>query len=341
MKKKILSMLLAAAMVLSMVGCGSSGDEKKEEDTPKTETEEKDKGGDEKIKIGYSPYTMTNEYFSAILDGLQSKCDELGMELIYYDPQNDPTTQSKQIDDMISMGIEALVYIPYDFSGARNVCQTLKDAGVYVVNADAVVAEDDYDVVDAIVASDNEGLGRLSGEWVAENYPDGANILIAHLQTAEACVLNVEGFWDGIKGKAADPDKYKEVQVVEGGGASDVTFDAVTDALQAHDDIDVIYCINDTSAQGAIQAVEEAGKSDQIAILGKDAAPIGKQAIKDGKQVQSSGQSPLSVGSISGERCFELINGKKADTDFDFFTKIDAFSVTQDNIDEYDIDNWS
>lgn len=344
MKKKVLSVLLAAAMVFSMAGCSSSSDEKDADtaDKGKTEAEEDgDKSDSGKIKIGYSPYTMTNEYFSAILDGLQSKCDELGMELIYYDPQNDPTTQSKQIDDMISMGIEALVYIPYDFSGARNVCQTLQDAGVYVVNADAVVSEDDYDVVDAIVASDNEGLGQLSGEWVAENYPDGANVLIAHLQTAEACVLNVKGFWDGIKEKASDPSKYKEIQVVEGGGASDVTFDAVTDALQAHDDIDVIYCINDTSAQGAIQAVEEAGKSDKIAVLGKDAAPIGKQAIKDGKQVQSSGQSPLSVGSISGERCYELINGKKADKDFDFFTKIDAFSVTQDNIDEYDIDNWS
>ncbi|RHR20448.1 hypothetical protein DWX43_26705 [Clostridium sp. AF19-22AC] len=192
MKKKVLSVLLAAAMVFSMAGCSSSSEEKDADtaDKGKTEAEEdSDKSDSGKIKIGYSPYTMTNEYFSAILDGLQSKCDELGMELIYYDPQNDPTTQSKQIDDMISMGIEALVYIPYDFSGARNVCQTLQDAGVYVVNADAVVSEDDYDVVDAIVASDNEGLGQLSGEWVAENYPDGANVLIAHLQTAEACVL--------------------------------------------------------------------------------------------------------------------------------------------------------
>lgn len=340
MKKKILSVLLASAMVLSLFGCADSGD-KKADTTDKTKKEETKKEKGEKIKIGYSPYTMTNEYFSAIQTGLEKKCDELGMELISYDPQNDPTTQSKQIDDMISMGIKAIVYIPYDSSGARNVCETLKDAGVYIVNADAVVTEEDYDVVDAIVASDNEGLGRMSGEWVAENYPDGANVLVAHLQTAEACVLNVKGFWDGIKGKATDASKYKEVQVVEGGGASDVTFDAVTDALQAHDDINVIYCINDTSAQGAIKAVEEAGRTADITVLGKDGAPIGKQAIKDGKQVQSSGQSPLSVGAISGERCFELIEGKEADKDFDFFTKIKPFSITKDNIDEYELDSWS
>ena len=57
---------------------------------------------------------------------------------------------------------------------------------------------------------------------------------------------------------------------------------------RAHDDIDVIYCINDTSALGAVQAVEDAGKTGEIDILGKDGAPIGKHAIKDGTMVQSS-----------------------------------------------------
>lgn len=324
MKRNVLAMVMTGLAVMAMaVPAGA------EENT------------DKKFTIGYSPYTMTNEYFSAILTGLQEKCDELGMDLVYYDPQNDPTVQSQQIDDMISMGIDALVYIPYDFSGARNVCETCQQAGVKVVNADAVVDDEDFDVVDAIVASDNISLGVASGEWVAEHYPDGANIVIAHLQTAQACVLNVEGFWQGIENKAADASLYKEVQVVEGGGASDVTFTAISDVLQAHDDVDVIYCINDTSAQGAIQAVEEAGKTGEIAIVGKDGAPIGKQAIKDGKQVQSSGQSPLTVGSTSAERCYQLLTGEKAGEDFEFYTQIPAFSITQDNIDDYDIDAWS
>lgn len=57
---------------------------------------------------------MTNEYFTAVLNGVQTACDELGCELIYFDPQNDPTKQASQIDDMIASGINALVYIPYD-----------------------------------------------------------------------------------------------------------------------------------------------------------------------------------------------------------------------------------
>ena len=71
-----------------------------------------------------------------------------------------------------------------------------------------VITEDDYDLVDGIIASDNEQLGYLSGQWVAENHPDGANILTVHLQTAESCIINVDGFWKGIKDNAKDPDKY-------------------------------------------------------------------------------------------------------------------------------------
>ncbi len=46
-------------------------------------------------------------------------------------------------------------------------------------------------------------------------------------------------------------------------------FNVVSDALQAHDDIDVIYCINDTSALGAVQAVEDAGKQVKLIFLEK------------------------------------------------------------------------
>lgn len=83
-----------------------------------------------------------------------------------------------------------------------------------------------------------------------------------------------------------------------------------SDALQANDDIDVIYCINDTSALGAVQAVEDAGKTGQIDILGKDGAPIGKHAIKDGTMVQSSAQRPTYMGWEPVNLCLRCFPGQ-------------------------------
>ncbi|MCR4955447.1 MAG: substrate-binding domain-containing protein [Lachnospiraceae bacterium] len=332
--KKVFALLLAATMVFSLAACGSSKSDSKSDSSEKKEEAKEDSG--DKVKIGFAPYTLTNEYFSAVLNGVQEACDELGYELVYNDPQSDSTTQAQQVDDMIAQGISGLVYIPNDSANARSVLQACKDAGVFVINVDNVIKEDDYELCDGIIASDNEGLGRLSGEWVAKNHPDGANILIAHLQTAESCVVNVDGFWKGIKENVKDDSKFKEVQVVEGGGATDVTYKAVSDALSAHPDIDVIYCINDTSALGAIQAVEDAGLTGKVDILGKDAAPNGKKAISEGKMVQSSGQCPSQMGYDGVYEISELLAGNK----IEFNVAIDAYNVDKDNIDDYDLDAW-
>lgn len=354
--KKALALLLVGIMVFSMAGCGSSSgtedsenaqtqDNQEQESQETADANDGEADGSDAVEeaveggsytIGFSPYTLTNEYFTAVLTGVQKACEELGCELIYFDPQNDPTTQASQIDDMIASGMDALIYIPYDSAGARTVLQTCQEAGVKVINIDNVVQEDDYDIVDAVIASDNTQLGYLSGEWVVENHPDGANVLIVHLQTAESCTINVAGFWKAIEEKAAEPDKYAEVQVVEGGGATDVAFGVVADALQANDSIDVIYCINDTSALGAVQAVEEAGKTGSIDVLGKDGAPIGKHAINDGTMVQSSAQRPTYMGYEGVRQAVEMLNGKTVD----FQTSIESYSITADNISDYDLDAW-
>lgn len=318
--KKFLAILLACVMVLSITVCSA---------TAETTTAKK-------YTIGFSPYTLTNEYFTAVLNGVKAACDKLGCDMIYFDPQNDPTAQASQIDDMIASGINALIYIPYDSAGARTVLQTCRDKGVKVINIDNVIQKDDYDLVDAIIASDNTQLGYLSGQWVAENHPDGANILIVHLQTAESCHINVDGFWQGIKENAKDPSLFKEAATVEGGGATDVAFGVVTDALQANDNINVIYCINDTSALGAVKAVEEAGLTGKIDILGKDGAPIGKHAIKDGTMVQSSAQRPTYMGYLGVQTAVDLLEGKTVE----FNTSIPSYSITKDNIDQYDLDAW-
>lgn len=337
--KKFLSMLLATVMVFSLVACGAK------EETPEApanqevnetadDAAEKPEGG--KVKIGFSPYTLANEYFSAVEAGVKAACDELGYEMISNDPQSDSTVQAKQIDDMIAQGISGLVYIPNDSKNCRSVLEACKEAGVFVINVDNVITEDDYDVVDGIIASDNHQLGYLSGKYVAEKATEGGKVLIVHLQTAESCEVNVQGFWDGLKENAAEGAEFEEVQVVEGGGATDIAYKAVSDALSAHPEITIIYAINDTSAQGAIQAVAEAGLEDQIMVVGKDAAPLGKQNIKDGKQVQSSGQRPSQMGYDAVYSIDDLLAGKE----IEFNVAIEAYDCSADNIDEFDLKAW-
>lgn len=170
---KCLSMGLL--LIMALTACSSQGSSKETTEKQETEAvkttaesatetsgqEASDKettaesGTEEKVLIGYSPMTMVNPYFSAVGSAIEEVVAEHGAELVKFDPQMDASVQAAQIDDMISMGIKALLFIPVDSAGSRNIMQACKDAGVYVVNIDNVVNENDYDVVDAIVASDN------------------------------------------------------------------------------------------------------------------------------------------------------------------------------------------
>lgn len=187
--KKLLSVILAGTLALSLTACQSAKPEETKSAPAETTTGAEagteaaagreagaeavteavsGKAKEAGYTIGFSPYTLTNEYFTAVLAGVQKASDELGCELIYFDPQNDPTKQASQIDDMIASGIDALVYIPYDSAGAQTVLQACRDKGVKVINVDNVIKEEDYSLVHGIIASDNTQLGYLSGEWVVK-----------------------------------------------------------------------------------------------------------------------------------------------------------------------------
>lgn len=351
MKFKSLKILaIGTLLVFSLTACGQkeSTPEPAAEDTqaaaqqetePEAESaqetaEEAEDGG--KIMIGYSPMTMVNPYFAAVGSAIEEVVEAEGAELVKFDPQMDASVQAAQIDDMISMGVKAILFIPVDSAGSRNIMQACKDAGVYVVNIDNVVNEDDYDVVDAIVASDNYGLGYVSGEDVVERFPDGANIGIMHSPTSESCIVTVNAFWDAIKEHAADPDAYVNVAEADGKGNMEQSFTQATDMLQAHDDIDLFYCVNDQSAFGVIQAIREAGRAGEVSVYGKDGSPDAKAVLGQDGFVQSSGQSPLSIGRIGAENCFKLIRGEEVE----FNTSIEAFSITAENVEEYGIDEW-
>lgn len=347
--KRFKTLVMGTILALALTACGQQEAEapapaEEEQETTeaeapaeseKTETPAENTDG-EKVMIGYSPMTLVNPYFSAVGSAIEEVVEANGAELVQFDPQMDASVQAAQIDDMISMGVKAILFIPVDSAGSRNIMQACKDAGVYVVNIDNVVGEEDYDVVDAIVASDNYGLGYVSGEDVVERFPDGANIAIMHSPTSESCILTVGAFWDAIKENAENPDAYVNVAEADGKGNMEQSFTQATDMLQANDDIDLFYCVNDQSAFGVIQAIKEAGKAGEIAVYGKDGSPDAKAVLGKDGFVQSSGQSPLSIGRIGAENCFKLINGEEVE----FNTSIEAFSITAENVEEYGIDEW-
>src|SRR5262249_9782600 len=135
-------------------------------------------------------------------------------------------------------------------------------------------------------------------------------VVILDFKQAESCLLRVQGFKEVIdehnnKGKG----RIDIVAELPGGGAKDKGYQAAEDALQAHADLAGIFAINDPSALGARAALEKAGKTKQVKIIGFDGQPEGKQAINDGKIYADPVQFPDKIGSMTVATILEYFDG--------------------------------
>lgn len=339
MKRKVMAMVMAAAMAMSMAACG--GDDKKE-DTGKTENtaepekeEGKEDASGEEYVIGYAPATLNNAFWLAVKDGVEQAIEESGanVKLVDIDANGDQSVMNDGISNLISSGIDALLCAPADSTAVASALTELKDEGVPVINFDTPV--EDPNMVETIIASDNTNAGYVVGKDVGEKIEDGAKILVLHSPRASACVQRYDGF---IKALDESGKKYEIVNVLDGEGDQETSLGLVSDALVADPDLSVIFAVNDPSAMGAVNAIQQANVAleNEIMVYGVDGNPDAKKMIQAGTMEGTGSQSPETLGYESMMSALDVLAGKEIEKEI----VVDTFLITADNVEEYGTDGW-
>ena len=177
MKKRILATILALAMTLSFVGCGSGQDtaatdsqetETTEEETVETEAEEGETTAAEPLRIGVSLPNQTNVFFLQIVDGIESAITGENDEVIITDANGDQNKQLNDVTDMINQGCNVIALSPINSDGVRATLEYCQDAGVPVIAFNVGVADNLKSMVETTIVSDNEVAGHLCAQALAE-----------------------------------------------------------------------------------------------------------------------------------------------------------------------------
>lgn len=278
-----------AAAVLS--GCGKSSDTTSSPGVPPSSAP-KSAG-----TIGVSLLTLDNPFFKVIGDNITAEGKKYGYETVVVSGDKDVAKQGNQIKDFIVKKVSAIVLSPCDSKGIVPVIQEANAAGIPVFTVDIPCHEPGVKIVTQI-ATDNEGGGREAGRAMIEALGEaGGKVAILHFKQAESCLLRVKGFREVIDAhNASSQAKIEMVTELESGGAKDIGYKAAEDALQAQPALRGIFAINDPAALGARAALEKAGKTQQVLIVGFDGQPEGKQAIKEGKIYADPIQFPDKMG---------------------------------------------
>lgn len=291
---RVTATALAVLAIAMLAGCGSS-------DT----ADDMAAGTNSDITIGVSLLTRTHPFYQDLEAGLQSAADSNGYELLVTAGEFDVARQKDQLQDFIIQKVNAIVVCPCDSRSIGTAIKAANDAGIPVFTADIACLADNAQVV-THVASDNVEGGRLAAQAIIAAIGGEGKVAIIDHPEVESVIQRVKGFEEAI----AMAPGVEVVARLSGHGVKDQAFRTAEDILQAHPDLKAIFGINDDSALGALAAVEKAGKSGKVIIVGFDAVPEAREAIRGGKIYADVIQNPYLIGSRTIDAVRAYISGE-------------------------------
>ena len=314
MNKKAISILLTAAMGVSVLAAGT---------VTVSAAEKKDK-----YVIGLSQCNLGEPWRVAMNDQIAMAAEKHPeFEVIFADAAQDNSKQIADIENFVQMGVDLIITSPNEATPLTNAVSAAYDAGIPVILLDRKIDGDKYT---QFIGADNVDMGRIAGEYIADTLlPDGGKVCeIKGLEGTSGGIDRDNGFREGIK-------KNDKIEIVAVNNADWLREKAITVAeemLQTNDEIDLFLALNDPMAEGAYIAAKNAGREGDILFVGFDGLPTpdgGIRSVMDGRlsmtQVYPTG------GAEAIESAYQLlVEGKELDKTLTLTSEI----VTPDNAEE-------
>ena len=178
-----------------------------------------------------------------------------------YQRAADIKTQADQVEAMLTKGVDALVLQPLDSDGLIPIVKRAREQGVYVVTVDRGLRDSSADLY---IAGNNATFGSKAAEFIAEKLGGKGKIVILR---GISCIVDTERF-DGAK---AVFNKFPDIEILgdqPGEWNREKAHTVMQDFLTKFDHIDAVWAADDDMAIGAEQAIREAGRQDEMWIVG-------------------------------------------------------------------------
>lgn len=294
--KKLLLSLVLGLFVFS--ACSIEGEENNAQSNVN-----KEEMSAEDMKIGVSMSTLNNPFFVSVREGIEEIAKDKNVELVVMDAQNDSSTQSNQVEDLITQGLDLIIINPVDSTAISPSVQSANDANIPVVCVDR--KSDEGEIV-SLVASDNVKGGEMAGEYILKEL--GENAQVAQLEGipgASSTRERGEGFKNATEGKidlvasqTANFDRAEGMSVME-------------NLLQAEPEIKAVFSQNDEMAMGASEAVKASGKD--VIIVGFDGNEDAIKAVENGSISATVAQKPKEMGKLAIETAISFLEGESVE----------------------------
>lgn len=288
--KKILALMAAGTMLMTMGGCNAIT----------IDGEENVREGSSGNVIGFSVSTLNNPFFVTLTEGARKAATENNVELVVVDAGDDAAKQTSDIEDLVSRNVGVLIVNPVDSDAVAPAVKSAMSQGIKVIAVDRGVNGVD---VDCQIASDNVAGARMATEYLMELVGEGAKV--AELQGVPGASATID------RGAGFHQVADQSLQVAASQTANFNRAESMTvmeNILQSDGTIKGVFAHNDEMALGAVEAVAASGKD--IKIVGFDATDDAQKAVKDGKMAATVAQKPDKMGETAIGTAVKIMAGE-------------------------------
>ena len=260
------------------------------------------------LVIGYTAQDLSNPYWQNYAAGVKAEAAKNDAKVVVADAKASQQNQVSGSRNLISQRISALIVSPVEPAALPGTVSAAHSASIPIVVGD-VGAAGNYDV---FVQSDNRAGGALAADYMAKKLGSGdVNVAVIALHPGSTVRT------DRVGGFKAELEKFPNMHIVSelnGNDAIKEGHDAAANALAKNPDIKGIYAANDNEAQGAIAAIQEAGKDPKdFVIVGFDGNAGSIAAIGNGTQTATVAQDPFGQGQLTVRLALQLLAGQNVD----------------------------
>lgn len=274
----VLSILMAALMLFGCSGTKTPETPETAKPTDAVTTEPAgESGGAKKVANVVAEYNEWNQLF---FDEMDAMAKEWGWTIETFDAAQDANQQINMVNSAIAQQFDFIMIQPVDNAALNPSLEKAADAGITVINYYGQGDDDPLkDKVYQVIFGQKES-GILEAEkYIELQGEEGKVALIGGLTGADNARLRSEGMREVF-------DKYPGIEIVQ-----EVFCDwdrqkamaAAEDIITANPDLDAFVVQDDGMAWGVWEAIESAGKQDQIKIASQGFYESSIPAIKEDK----------------------------------------------------------
>jgi ribose transport system substrate-binding protein len=254
------------------------------------------------IRMAYVTKTLINEFWQDVAAGIKDEAGKYGIK-VDIQAAKDESSLVEQLNlarTILSQKPAALLLSPQSDTNLLPVIEAAKELNIPTV----IIDDARTDGASTYVGTDQVAIGSKAAEYLHKAYPNGGNI--AQIE-GQAGSPNARKRIQGFKETVAKYPNLKLVASQPGNWDRLTALNAATNILRNTPDLAGIYANNDGMALGVVEAMRDAGKLKQVAIVGTDGIREAKASVTRGEMRSTVAEFPYDEGKLGVQMALRLL----------------------------------